>query len=123
MSSDKDVLGKADALLRRHSLGAPASGSDTGGVPVLTDLVEPGAAAAAAPPHPPSREDLAKEVFAAVMAEIEDKLVVDLERRLMRHLAPQVHAAVSGAMGAMHQQLADAVTKAVADALEARRVK
>ena len=46
MSSDKDVLGKADALLRRHTLAAPGEGSDTGGVPVLTDLIEDPAAGA-----------------------------------------------------------------------------
>ena len=120
-SNDKDILGKADALLRRHSLGAPATGSDTGGVPVLTDLV--GETAKPAAPESPAAPDVAKEVFAQVMADIEDRLVVDLERRLMRHLAPQVHAAVSAAMGELHQQLADAVAKAVAQALEARQIK
>jgi hypothetical protein len=40
MAGDNDILGKADALLRRHSLASPGSGSDTGGVPVLTDLID-----------------------------------------------------------------------------------
>src|SRR5689334_575995 len=48
--ADKDVLGKADALLRR---GTPI-GSTTGAVPVLTELIE-----APAPPDLPG--ELARE--------------------------------------------------------------
>jgi hypothetical protein len=33
---EKDIFGKADALLRRHSIAPPADGSETGGVPMLT---------------------------------------------------------------------------------------
>ena len=56
MASDKDVLGKADALLRRH-----AAGTEAGGVPVLTDLVHDPRAKAAA-------EELAREIFTRVLA-------------------------------------------------------
>ena len=114
--ADKDILGQADALLRRHAISAPATASDTGGVPVLTDLV--GAHKESDPD-----EELALQVFAQVMAEIEDRLVLDLERRLMRHLAPSVHAAASSAVGDLHQELANAIREAVAAALKARTLK
>ena len=106
MDHDKDVLGKADALLRRH---APV-GSETGGVPVLTDLID----------DPAAREahgELAREVFRRVMAEVEGRLAADLEKRLAQHLVPQVHAAVASAIGDLRQELANAIGDAVADAL------
>ena len=113
MSSDKDVIGKADALLRRHS---GAVGTETGAVPILTDLVDaPGAADETAA--------LAQEVFTRVMAEVEGRLAADLENRLVQHLLPQVHAAVVSAMGDLRQELANAIGDAVAAALEARQVK
>ena len=118
MSSDKDVLGKADALLRRHALAAPGEGSDTGGVPVLTDLIEdPGAA------PPPAGEELARDVFAHVMAEVERRLAADLERRIAQHFAPQVHAAVAAALGDARQELGRVIAHAVAGALARRQVK
>jgi hypothetical protein len=120
VAGDKDIFGKADALLRRHSVGSPATGSDTGGVPILTDLVA-GGTAAAAPPEPTA--DLAREVFARVMAEVEGRLAADLERRLNEHLVPQVHAAVASAIGDLHQELANAVADAVAKALAHRIAK
>ena len=52
MAGEKDVLGKADALLRRHS-ASPVG--DTASVPVLTDLVGEGAARGPA-------DELAREV-------------------------------------------------------------
>jgi hypothetical protein len=116
MESDKDVLGKADALLRRHSVAAPASGSETGGVPLLTDLVD-------APHRATAGSELAQEVFKRVMAEVEGRLAADLERRMLQHLVPQVHAAVVSALGDLHQELANAIGDAVAAALEARQVK
>lgn len=120
MAGDKDIFGKADALLRRHSPGSPATGSDTGGVPVLTDLVD-GGIPLEAPPDPTT--DLAREVFTRVMAEVEERLAADLERRLTRHLAPQVHAAVASAIGELHQELATAIGDAVAKALAQRNAK
>jgi len=114
MASDKDVLGQADALLHRHTAAAP--GSETGGVPTLTDLVDaPGAANATS--------ELAREVFTRVMAEVEGRLAADLERRLLEHLVPQVHAAIVSALGDLHQELANAIGDAVAAALAARQVK
>ena len=112
MSSDKDVIGAADALLRRH---APP-GSETGTVPVLTDLVD-------APGRADATAELAQEVFTRVMAEVEGRLAADLEQRLLQHLVPQVHAAVVSALGDLRQELANAIGDAVAAAIEARQVK
>lgn len=117
MAGEKDILGQADALLRRHAISAPATGSDTGGVPVLTDLV--GADAHEVDPD----EELVTQIFAKVMADVEDRLVLDLERRLMRHLAPAVHAAASSAIGDLHQQLALSIREAITAAIKARTVK
>jgi hypothetical protein len=114
MESDKDVLGKADALLRRHAISAPATGSDTGGVPILTELVD-------APLMPGENEALAREIFNRVMAEVEGRLAADLEKRLAQQLAPQVHAAVASAIGDLRQELANAIGDAVSEALSTRK--
>ena len=113
--SDKDIFGKADALLKRHSAGRP--GTDTQGVPVLTDLVE-----SAAPPGVPT-DPLAREVFVRVMAQVEGRLTAELERRVSQHLVPQIHAAIAGAIGDLRHEIADAIGDAVAEALKARNVK
>jgi hypothetical protein len=111
MESDKDILNKADALLKRASIAPPATGSDTGGVPILTDFIE----------SPEDKEALAREVFNRVMAEVEGRLAADLEKRLTQHLMPEVHAAVASALGDLRQELANAIGDAVAEALKARK--
>src|SRR5436853_5119858 len=80
VSGDGDLLGKADALLRRHS-----TGSDTQAVPVLTDLLD-----APVESGSPAAAELAQEVFTRVIAEVEGRLRADLEERLVQHLMPQV---------------------------------
>ena len=122
MPSDKDVLGQADALLRRHSISAPGSGADTGAVPLLTDLVEHLDTGSPTSVDPPTSE-LAREVFERVMAEVEGRLAAELERRLAQHLIPQVHAAVASAIGDLHQELANTIGDAVKEALERRSLK
>ena len=112
--SDKDPLGKADALMRRHALPRPGGGSDTGGVPVLTEIVEARGAAAS---------QLAQAIFERVMKEVEGRLGADLERRLTQHLSGQVHAAVASAIGDMHQELANVIGDAIKQELERRQVK
>jgi len=112
--ADKDVLGKADALLRRHSLPLPGSGSDTGGVPVLTEFVEPPNAAAS---------QLSQAIFERIMKDVEGRLAADLERRLAQHLVAQVHTAVASAIGDLHQELANAIGDAVKQELERRQIK
>ena len=109
--ADKDILGKADALLRRH-----ASGVDAGGVPLLTDLVhEPRAKAVI--------DEIARDIYNRVMQEVEGRLAADLEKRLVQHLVPQVHTAVASALGDLHQELANAIGDAVAAALKDRNIK
>ena len=120
MSDDKDVLGKADALLRRHA-GGPAP-EDPAELPVLTDFVEPLPAAAPEAPAP-GRPELARDLFQRVMAEAESRLASDLERRLAQQLAPQVRAAAAAAIAELRRDLADAVAEAVKQALERRDVK
>lgn len=112
MASDKDILGKADALLRRHSGTSP----DSGGVPVLTDLIDDPANAGAT-------DQLAREIFARVMAEVEARLAADLEKRLAEQLVPHVHAAVAGTIGDLREELVVAIRDAVAAALERSHVK
>jgi hypothetical protein len=116
MAGEKDVFGKADALLRRHSLSSPATGSDTGGVPVLTDFIDD-------PRQEQDTEALAREVFTRVLAEVEGRLAADLEKRLAEHLAPQVHAAIAEALGDLRQELANVISDAVAEAMRHRQVK
>jgi hypothetical protein len=109
--TDKDVLGKADALLRRAG-GSPI-GTATGGVPVLTELVE-------APAPPDEEAELARAVFDRVWAEVESRLAAELERRLAQHLVPQVHAAVASAIGDLRQELANSIGDAIKEALARR---
>jgi hypothetical protein len=141
VAGEKDLLGKADALLRRHSTGTPGTGGDTGTFPVLTDIIddtlldiEPTAPPAEAPAPeaaqtpeaeslPDEAAELAREVFTRVMAEVEGRLAADLERRLAQHLVPQVHAAVASAIGDLHQELANAIGDAVAAAIAHRSAK
>ncbi len=111
--ADKDLLGKADALLRRHTATAPA---DAGAVPLLTDLVQDPA------PRGPA-DELAREVFNRVVAEVERRLAADLEHRVSQHIVGQVHAAVASALGDMRQELANAIGDAVNEALRNRPVK
>ncbi len=104
---EKDVLGKADALLKRHSVGIDAGK----GVPVLTDLVDDKGA---------EQAQLAHEVYRRVMLQVEGRLAHDLENRLNQHLVPQVHAAVVAAMTDLRQELANAIGDAVSEAIAAR---
>ena len=126
MAADKELFEKADALLRR--INAPAGGSDTGSVPVLTDLVdapqdEPVEAAEAGAGAQVDVGELQQRIFTRVMAEVEGRLAAELERRLTEHLVPQVHAAVVSAMGDLHQELANTIGDAITEALKARQVK
>jgi hypothetical protein len=109
LDSDKDVLSKADALLRRHTPG----GSETSAFPVLTDLIDDAGA----------EHELARDVFQRVMAEVEGRLAADLEARLALHFVPQIHAAVANALGDLREQLAGAIRDAVAEALKNRPAK
>ncbi|APV51706.1 hypothetical protein BWI17_19655 [Betaproteobacteria bacterium GR16-43] len=116
MADDRDVLGKADALLKRH-----AAETGTGGIPVLTDLIEP--------PVSPQTDgtsvagEISAEVFSRVMVEVEGHLASELERRLVEHLQGEVHVAVASALGDLRQDVANAIGDAVSEALKRRQLK
>ena len=114
MAEDGDLLGKADALLKRHS----PVGSDTGGIPVLTDLIEKPSVL----PEGTAGE-ITQEVFTRVMAEVEGRLAEELEHRLVQHLQSEVHVAVRSALADMRQDVANAIGDAVSEALQRRQVK
>jgi hypothetical protein len=115
MSDDRDILGQADALLRRHAPARPGSED----VPMLTELITPGAATA-----PPREHDrITKEILAEVMAAVELRLAPGLERRLADHLVAEVHLAVAAALVDLRQDIANAVGDALAEALARRQVK
>ena len=127
MEDDRDILGKADALLRRHV--PPRTGSTDGAdVPVLTELITPGghaASAASAPASPresgiPSRDTLTREVVAEVVNTVQARLAQDLERRVAQQVTTEVQAAVAAVLGDLRQDIADAVGDAVAEALARR---
>ena len=120
MAGDKDIFGKADALLRRHALQPPADGSQTGGVPLLTDLVDDPAAAT---PAPAARDDITPDVLARVVAQVEARLAEQLEDRIVQQLLPQVHAAVVHALGDLRPELGNAIGDAVAEALRTHAPK
>ena len=115
--ADKDVFGRADGLMRRHSLPLPGSGSDTGGVPVLTELVE----------TPPADHGMVSEIGAAVLdrvsQQVEGRLRAEVERRIAEQMAGQVQAAVSGALVDLRKELATAIAEAIRQELERRNVK
>lgn len=102
--SDKDLLGKADGLMRRHS----AVGTDTSAFPVLTDLVDtppPAApiesvaapdAAAEAPAHEPIPG--AEELTERVMRKVDERLEAEMQR-VRREIADAVAAAVRDVLG------------------------
>ena len=118
MASEKDLLDKADALLRRHALG-PA-GNETGTFPVLTDLV--------VPPELEQREERAQEsedgardeLVGRVLDQLRARLGPELERQVMETLAPQLRAAVAEALDGLQERLANLVAESVARALEER---
>ena len=115
--ADKDVLGRADGLMRRHALPLPGSGTDAGGVPVLTELVEAPAAA----------EGLVSEIGAAVLdrvsQQIEGRLRAEVERRVAEQMAGQVQAALSAALTDLRKELAAAIAEAIRQELERRQIK
>lgn len=133
MADERDLLGAADSLLRRHA--APRPGDDEA-VPTLTELIAPGqrAAVPAMQPAPPVHaapaaqpagfagidEAFKREIVAQVVAEVQARLARDLERRLSQHLVTEVQAAVGAALADLRQDLANAVGDAVNEALSRR---
>ncbi|MGD9953892.1 MAG: hypothetical protein AB7S87_15045 [Burkholderiales bacterium] len=121
MADDRDILGKADALLRRHVPGRAADGAD---VPVLTELITPGGRAPApAEPAPPEAgpasfsEEERRALVAEVVEAVRSRLAQDLERRLAPQVLAEVHASIAATLGDLRHDIARAVGEAVADAL------
>ena len=113
MAGNDDILGKADALLRR-SAGTPV-GSDTAAVPVLTDFVDVAGSEDATV--------LAGEVSMQVMATVEANITAEIERRVSEQLAGSLKEAIHSALEEIRPTLADTVAHAVAEALQKRNVK
>jgi len=130
MADDRDILGKADALLRRHA--APNASDDGRDVPVLTELITPsGKAPAPAVPAPApspapahgteSRDDaFVRDLVAEVVNVVQARLAQDLERRLTQQVTAEVQASVAATLGDLRQDIANAVGDAVAEALARR---
>lgn len=115
MDEDRDILGKADALLKRHT---PPAAGEPAEIPVLTDLVEAPSAF-----NEGTAGEISQEVFARVMAEVEGRLAAKLEQHLVDHLQSEVRVAVASALGDLRQDVANAIGDAVAEALKRRSLK
>ncbi len=124
---DRDILGKADALLRRHV--PPRTGSGSGAdVPVLTELITPGGTAP--PPEPPPEEEppappatdggedeLRRQLVAEIVDTVQSRLAHDVEQRLADQVLSEVRASVAAALEDLRQDIARAVGEAVGEAL------
>ena len=102
--NDKDLLGKADGLMRRNP---PALGTETVPVPVLTDFVE------APPPGPPV--EVAHAPSPPPAASEHDEIAAQVTRRVEQRLEEE--------MQRVRRELAQAVADAVREALATRPVK
>jgi hypothetical protein len=128
MEDDRDLLGKADALLRRH-VPPRATGEGTD-VPVLTELITPSAKSPAPPlpeavpspaPVAASRDDaFTRDLVAEVVNAVQARLAQDLERRLTQQVTAEVQASIAATLGDLRQDIANAVGDAVAEALARR---
>lgn len=145
MADDRDILGKADALLRRHVPLRAGSGDGTD-VPVLTELITPGGnpvetaplsesapepgavretavareAPAVEPPQEPDGrdEEFRRRLVADVTNTVRSRLAHDIERHLAAQVLTQTRASVAAALGDLHPEIARAVDIAVAEALK-----
>ena len=121
MSDDSDIVGKADALLRRHgAIGGPEAEPE--GVPVLRELVSPASPmrGAMAVPAPRADDRLTKDIVAEVVNAVQARLALDLERRLSQQLIADVQATLTATLADLRQDVANAVGDAVAEALSRR---
>ncbi len=131
MDKDRELAGKVDALLGKHStVPRPADAMDDRNVPVLTEVVhapnwapEPVDTAAVALQQLSELEvdTLSHEIFTRVYGKIDRELATKLEDRIAAQLAIQINAAITHVIGDMRQEIAneigDAVNAALADKL------
>jgi len=92
--ADKDVIGKVDALMRRHAIPLPGAGGDAADVPLLTDVIEPAA---------DTGPDLSEAIFERVMKEVDGRL--------------------ASSLAGLREELASTIREAIRQELERRHVK
>ncbi len=116
VEDDRDILGKADALLRRHVPARAHSGE--GDIPVLTELITPGDTQ---PPAPPlaavEGDDSNSALIAEIARAVQSRLENDFEQRLTQQVTADVQAGIAAALEDMRREIADAVREAVSAAL------
>ncbi len=112
--ADSDVLGKADALLRRHRAArAAASPEPPADFPVLTEVV---AGAPAAPPAPLSEAELA-EIERDLRLELLGLLGPEFERLVEAKVHERLGAKVDDVLSLTRKVLEAEVRAAVREAL------
>jgi hypothetical protein len=104
MSEPDDILGKADAFLKRYH---PSSATAQHDVPVLTEIIDDGRGA----PSPP-----APAAAAPTSAKTE---LLELEQRLKLAIDAHVKSAVAGMSTQLRADLETAIREAVARAVAA----
>ena len=130
MDKERELAGKVDALLGRHSaVPRPADVIDDRNVPVLTELIS-------APSWEPAPVDtsavlkrlseaevdaLSQEIFSRVYGKLDRELANRLEDRIAAQLATQINLAITNVITDMRQEIAneigDAVNASLADKL------
>ena len=130
MDNERELAGKVDALLGRHStVPRPADAVDDRNVPVLTEVVnapswEPKPVNTSAVLQQFSEAEidaLSHEIFTRVFDRIDAELAAKLETRLAAQLTTQINSVVTHVLGDLRQDIAneigDAVNAALADHL------
>ena len=108
MSEPDDLLGKADAFLKRYH---PTSAADRHDVPVLTEIIDDGRGAPAAPAPTATAPSSAK-------AEL-----LELEQRLKQAIDVHVKSAVAGVSTQLRADLETVIREAVARAVAAEMAR
>ena len=130
MDKERELAGKVDALLGKHStIPRPAGAVDDRNVPVLTEVMnaplwEPEPVDTSAVLRQLSElevDTLSHEIFTRVYGKLDRELAAKLEDRIAAQLAIQINAAITHVISDMRQEIAneigDAVNAALADKL------
>lgn len=130
MDNERELAGKVDALLGKHStVPRPADVVDDRNVPLLTEVIH-------APHWEPAPVDtsvvvgqlsdleidtLSHEIFTRVYGKLDRELAGKLEDRIAAQLSTQINAAITYVISDMRQEIAneigDAVNAVLADKL------
>ena len=103
MSEPDDLLGKADAFLKRYH---PSSGAGKQSVPVLTEIIDEGRVAPASPSPAATAPSPASDLL-------------ELEQRLKQTIDAHVKNAVAGVSSQLKADLEAVIREAVARAVAA----